>query len=374
MILITAFEPFGGKERNASAEVLRLLPEEINGQEVRKILLPVVFGRAAETAAAAGQGADAVFLLGEAGGRRAVTPEIRAVNLRDARIPDNAGMQPKGEKILPDGPDEYRTRIAVRRITERMRAEGYAAEASEDAGTFVCNETFYLTGVKLRAPAGFIHCPADPDRAAEYAETVRRFIETAVSEEQAVRDAEAYIRELFRDNRDGHGAGHTLRVLRNAERIADTEPEADRFITAMGALLHDADDAKLFRTENNANARRFLESRAVPPDTADRICRVINGVSFSKNGDRRPDTPEGKIVQDADRLDAIGAVGIARTFAYGAKHGRTEEESIGHFHEKLLLLKDRMNTAAGKEAAGRRHAFLEQFLEEWEEENKEENR
>lgn len=367
MILITAFEPFGGKARNASAEVLRLLPEEIAGCRVRKLVLPVVFGRAAELVLQ--QEADAVFMLGEAGGRTAVTPEIRAANLRDARIPDNAGAQPKNEKILEDGPDHCYTRIPVRRITAQLRREGYAAEVSEDAGTFVCNETFYRVAAGRQIPAGFIHCPGDADRAAEYAETVLQFIRAAVTEEQIVRDAQAYIRELFRDNRDGHGADHTMRVYRNAMRIADTEPEADRFITAVGALLHDADDGKLFRTENNANARRFLESKGICPETAERICRVINGVSFSKNGDRRPETPEGMIVQDADRLDAIGAIGIARTFAYGAKHDRQNEDSIAHFHEKLLLLRDRMNTARGRELAGPRHAFLEAFLREWDQEH-----
>lgn len=369
MILITAFEPFGGKERNASAETLRLLPEKIGGHEVRKMMLPVVFGEAAERVLQQ-QAADAVFMLGEAGNRSTVTPEIRAVNLRDARIPDNAGKQPKGEKILQDGPEIFRSRVSVRRIVRRLQEEGYSAAASEDAGTFVCNDTFYLTGVRHPALTEFIHCPGDADRAAEFAETIRRFVELAMAEEEAVREAQDYIRELFRDNRDGHGADHTLRVYRNALRIADTEPDADRFVVSLGALLHDADDAKLFHTENNANARRFMESRGVCPETAEFICRVINGVSFSKNGDRRPETIEGMIVQDADRLDAIGAIGIARTFAYGAKHDRLSGDSIAHFHEKLLLLKDRMNTRRGREMAEPRHAFLEQFLEEWEKENR----
>ena len=178
MILITAFEPFGGKARNASAEVLRLLPEEIAGCRVRKLVLPVVFGRAAELVLQ--QEADAVFMLGEAGGRTAVTPEIRAANLRDARIPDNAGAQPRNEKILEDGPDHCYTRIPVRRITAQLRREGYAAEVSEDAGTFVCNETFYLVGTALRVLAEFIHCPGDEGRAPEFAETVRRFICLAI--------------------------------------------------------------------------------------------------------------------------------------------------------------------------------------------------
>ena len=368
MILITAFEPFGGKERNASAEALRLLPEKIGGHEVRKMMLPVVFGEAAEHVLQQ-QAADAVFMLGEAGNRGTVTPEIQAVNLRDARIPDNAGNQPKGEKILQDGPETFRSRIPVRRIVRRLQEEGIAAAASEDAGTFVCNDTFYSVGVRCLALTEFIHCPGDADRAAEFAETIRRFVEIVMSEEQTIREAQDYIRELFRDNRDGHGADHTLRVYRNALRIADTEPDADRFVVSLGALLHDADDAKLFHTENNANARRFLESRGVCPETAEFICRVINGVSFSKNGDRSPETIEGMIVQDADRLDAIGAIGIARTFAYGAKHNRPGGDSIAHFHEKLLLLKDRMNTKRGREMAEPRHVFLELFLKEWEKEN-----
>ena len=183
--------------------------------------------------------------------------------------------------------------------------------------------------------------------------------------EQVIRDAVEYIRELFRGNADGHGFEHALRVWRNTMEIAEAEPGCDPEAAALAALLHDADDHKLFDTENNANARRFLEGR-VPPEETERICAAINSVSFSKNRGKRPETPEGRIVQDADRLDAIGAVGIARTFAYGGKHGRTPEESIAHFHEKLLLLKDMMNTEKAKALAERRHAFLEAFLREWE--------
>ena len=154
-----------------------------------------------------------------------------------------------------------------------------------------------------------------------------------------------YVRSLFDSNSDGHGYDHTLRVYQNALLIAESEPGCDLQIVSLAALLHDADDHKLFSTENNANARRFLTGRYVPADRIDRICEVINAVSFSKNRDKRPDTLEGRIVQDADRLDAIGAVGIARTFAFGGSHGRALDSSIEHFYEKLLLLKDRMNTA-----------------------------
>ena len=186
--------------------------------------------------------------------------------------------------------------------------------------------------------------------------------------DQLTQEAIEYIRELFRGNADGHGADHSLRVWRNAMMIAEHEA-CDPQIVSLAALLHDADDHKLFATENNENARRFLDSRGVPKETADRICRAINAVSFSKNGNRRPDTPEGRIVQDADRLDALGAIGIARTFAYGGEHGRSLDESVAHFHEKLLLLKDELNTETARRLAEPRHAFLERFLAEYEKES-----
>lgn len=184
-------------------------------------------------------------------------------------------------------------------------------------------------------------------------------------EERAVR----YIETLFRDNAGGHDAAHTLRVYRNAMRIADKEPGCDRETVALAALLHDADDQKLFATEDNAHARAFLEENNVPADRQEQIVAAINAVSFTQNRGRRPETLEGQIVQDADRLDALGAIGIARTFAYGGERGRPMEESIAHFHEKLLLLKDELNTDTAKRVAGERHAFLETFLREYEEES-----
>lgn len=168
--------------------------------------------------------------------------------------------------------------------------------------------------------------------------------------------------------RGGHDAAHSLRVYRNAMHIAESEPGCDRDIVALTALLHDADDHKLFHTENNANARAFLARQSVGEAEIERICRDINSVSFSQNRGSRLDTPEEKIVQDADRLDALGAIGIARTFAYGGEHGRTLDSSIEHFHEKLLLLKDEMNTETARRMAESRHAFLEQFLKEYEQE------
>ena len=190
-----------------------------------------------------------------------------------------------------------------------------------------------------------------------------------MTEEKIIERAISYVQELFRTNAGGHDAAHTMRVYRNALLILEREENCDRLVTALAALLHDADDYKLFRTKDNANARAFLLENQVPPQMVERICCVINSVSFSQNKGRIPDTPEGKAVQDADRLDAIGAVGIARTFAYGGEHGRSMAESIQHFYDKLLKLKSLMNTETGRQMAERRHAFLEMFLEEYLEES-----
>ena len=183
-----------------------------------------------------------------------------------------------------------------------------------------------------------------------------------------IKEAIEYVRALFQGNSDGHDFDHTMRVYHTAMEIADSEPHCNRQVVALAALLHDADDYKLFETKNNANARAFLDSQNVDEATTVQICMAINSVSFSKNRGRCPELLEGKIVQDADRLDAIGAIGIARTFAYGGKHSRTLDSSIDHFHEKLLLLKAMMHTEKAKEMAEERHAFMESFLLEWEKE------
>ena len=178
-----------------------------------------------------------------------------------------------------------------------------------------------------------------------------------------ISQAEAYIREHFAHNSDGHDAEHSLRVYRNAMAIA-SEEECDMEVVALASLLHDADDKKLFDTKGNSNARQFLSSHGVPEDKCERIIEVVNGVSYSSNKDSIPSVIEGKIVQDADRLDAIGAVGIARTFMYGGSHGRSIEETREHFEDKLLLLKDKMNTDTAKKIASVRHEYLLSFLEE----------
>ena len=187
--------------------------------------------------------------------------------------------------------------------------------------------------------------------------------------ETVILAAEAYIKEVFASDSSGHDAAHTLRVCRLAEKIAKAEG-ADISIVKLAALLHDVDDHKLSpdTADTQSRAAAFLKAQGMDPSAAERILRIIGQVSFSRNT-LPPDSLEGMCVQDADRLDAIGAIGIARTFAFGGAHGRKLYEpgdascSIAHFYEKLLLLKDRMNTSSGTAMAAQRHRFLETYLE-----------
>ena len=195
------------------------------------------------------------------------------------------------------------------------------------------------------------------------------------------------LQQLFAQDASGHDFHHTMRVYRNAMAVAK-ETACDKEVVALGALLHDADDKKLFFTENYENARKLLAVYGASAQLEEKVIDVISTVSFG--GGKTPHTIEGKIVQDADRLDALGAIGIARTFAYGGSHGTpmydpeippkmhmTSQEyrnhvgtSFNHFYEKLLLLKDTMHTESAKKIAAHRHAFLEsfaqEFLQEWE--------
>ncbi len=188
-----------------------------------------------------------------------------------------------------------------------------------------------------------------------------------MDEKEIIDCAIEFIESLFANDYNGHDAEHSKRVYHNALILADTEPQCNRFIISLAALLHDVDDYKLFNTENNYNARSFLKRFNVEQIKVEYICEIINGVSFSKNRER-PKTIEAQIVQDADRLDAIGAIGIARTFAYGGGCRRSINDTIQHFNEKLLRLKDEMNTVEGKRIAESRHDFMEIFLSELEKE------
>lgn len=198
----------------------------------------------------------------------------------------------------------------------------------------------------------------------------------------------ADVAELFRQDFSGHDMAHTERVAAQAVRIARGEGADERIVT-LAALLHDADDRKLSPSTHAGkdNARRILAHRGVSAEDTERIVRIIGQISFSDG--LIPDTLEGRVVQDADRVDAIGAIGIARTFAYGGSHhrpiydpddppctGMTRAEyaarqstSINHFYEKLLLLKDALHTGTARDIAKKRHAFMEdflrQFFDEW---------
>lgn len=191
-----------------------------------------------------------------------------------------------------------------------------------------------------------------------------------------LKQAEEFARGIFSGDASGHDMDHTLRVLRMARYIA-REEGADLQTVQLAALLHDVDDRKISpdTCETLGRAREFLCSHHVEKEQADHILQIIASISFSSG--KKPATLEGKCVQDADRLDAMGAVGIARAFAYGGSKGRrmhdaegkTEWTTVSHFYEKLLRLEGLMNTETGRAMAHKRHEFMEQFLdvfhEEW---------
>ena len=207
-------------------------------------------------------------------------------------------------------------------------------------------------------------------------------------DEKVFSDAADFARDIFADDSSGHDFYHTMRVHDLARTICSKEG-GDMDIVRLASLLHDVDDRKLFGDNGYANARRFMDSESIDPVIQDVVCHIISQISFKGEDTVIPDTLEGRIVQDADRMDAIGAIGIARTFAYGGSRGRqmhvpgemyregmSEAEyfanrgtSINHFHEKLLKLKDLMNTLTAREMAEHRHAymvgFLEEFMSEW---------
>ena len=186
--------------------------------------------------------------------------------------------------------------------------------------------------------------------------------------ESRIERAIDYITKLFQGNGDGHDLAHSLRVYHNAMMIAEMEGQGEEEVIALSALLHDCDDHKLFHTENNANARSFLQEEGLSEERIEEICKNINSVSFSKNRGKVPETIEGKIVQDADRLEAIGAIGIARCFQFGGRHGRSLENSIEHFYDKLLLVSKELNTPSAKKMAEKRDKLMQDFLKEWGEE------
>ena len=183
----------------------------------------------------------------------------------------------------------------------------------------------------------------------------------------------------------GHDWWHVHRVWKNAQQIAQAE-QANLLVVELGALLHDIADAKFHQGDEEVGprvAQQFLEEQGANSETVTHVGKIVRHVSFKGgNFDQTFYSPELAIVQDADRLDALGAIGIARTFHYGGfrnrllydpsippnldmskeEYKRSEAPTINHFYEKLLLLKDRMNTETGKRMAEERHLFMEQFL------------
>lgn len=198
----------------------------------------------------------------------------------------------------------------------------------------------------------------------------------------------AFVKDKLKDAEGGHDWFHIERVYKNSLLIAKEE-NCDLLVVELGALLHDIADSKFHGGDENVGpetARKFLAGNNVDPATMEHVIKIIQNISFKGgNFEKKFDSVELQIVQDADRLDALGAVGIARTFNYGgfknralynpeilpnlnmskAEYKNSTSPTLNHFYEKLLLLKDRMNTETGKRIAEQRHQFMEEFLSQF---------
>ena len=214
-----------------------------------------------------------------------------------------------------------------------------------------------------------------------------------MNKEQIILNTIDFVKETLEDAEGGHDWFHIERVYKNALLISENE-KVDRFTVQLGALLHDIADAKFYNGDESIGpkkAREFLKKQYVDEDIIIHIENIILFISYKSSLDtsKKFTSPELDVIQDADRLDAIGAIGIARCFNYGGFKNRslydpeiepnlemTKEQykkstapTINHFYEKLLLLKDKMNTKTGQLLAKERHrymeGFLQQFYEEW---------
>lgn len=168
-LLITGFDPFGGESVNPSWEAVKGLPEKIGDYEVHKLEIPTVFGLAAQMVleTAAEVGPDVILCIGQAGGRAAVTPERIGINVRSARIADNAGNQPLEEPVVSGGPDGILATVPVVKMVQAIESAGLPGAVSNTAGTFVCNDTLYTllhhyAGTPVRV--GFVHVPYIPQQ------------------------------------------------------------------------------------------------------------------------------------------------------------------------------------------------------------------
>lgn len=168
-LLITGFDPFGGASINPAWEAVKLLPNTVGHFELCKLEIPTVFGLAAETVIRKAEDIrpDVILCIGQAGGRAAVTPERIGVNIRDARIADNAGNQPDGELIASDGPAAYFATVPVKEMAAAIQAIQLPGTVSNSAGAFVCNDTLYSLLHHFRGThvkVGFIHVPYLPEQ------------------------------------------------------------------------------------------------------------------------------------------------------------------------------------------------------------------
>lgn len=213
-----------------------------------------------------------------------------------------------------------------------------------------------------------------------------------MNNKKIIENTVAFVKLQLKNAEGGHDWFHIERVYKNTLAIAKEE-ECGILVCQLGALLHDIADSKFHNGDEEIGpktARNFLESQNVSEEVIEHVIKIIENISFKGgNFEKKFNSIELQIVQDADRLDAIGAIGIARCFNYGGFKNRTiynpevkpnltmskdeyktsDSPTINHFYEKLLLLKDKMNTESGKKIAEKRHeymeGFLEQFYEEW---------
>lgn len=205
------------------------------------------------------------------------------------------------------------------------------------------------------------------------------------SVEEIIRNTIAFVKDELKDAEGGHDWFHIERVYKNSIHISEGE-KVDKIVVALGALLHDIADSKFHNGDDTVGpkkAREFLKTQNVGEEIIEHVVKIIENVSFSGGNKTQKFTSlELEVVQDADRLDALGAIGIARTFNYGGFKNRklydpeitpklnmspseykaSNAPTINHFYEKLLLLKDGMNTETGRKIAIERHVFMETFL------------
>ena len=202
-LLLTAFSPFGGEKINPSLEAVKLLKDKILETDIIKLEVPTVFGKSIKIVADAieKEKPDYVLCIGQAGGRYGITPERVAINIDDARIPDNEGNQPIDRPIFADGEPAYFSNLPVKAMVEEIRKEGLPASLSNSAGTYVCNHLMYgvlysLSKKYYGVKGGFIHVPFIPEQ------TVDKPDKPSMSLTDIVRGLEAAIRAISRNKED----------------------------------------------------------------------------------------------------------------------------------------------------------------------------